>query len=89
MFKHLIEQYIGSLVRHGLTFLAGILVTKGIISGDGSGFVATNYEVIMGIVTYAIAQGFSFGEKRKEQERITEAREIAKEALKPGSQHKP
>lgn len=89
MFKKLIEQYIGSLVRHGLTFLAGILVTKGIISGDGAGFINTNYEIVMGVITYAIAQGFSFTEKKREQERIIEAREIAKEALKPGSLHNP
>ena len=60
-------KYIGSVVRHGLTFVAGVLVAYGVSNEQGAQFVASNYEVIMGLVAYMLAQGFSFAEKKKDQ----------------------
>lgn len=82
MMKIILERYIGSLVRHALTFLSGILVTNGILHDDGGTFVATNYEVIMGLITFAIAQGFSFSAKKSAEEKIEAAKEAAKDALR-------
>lgn len=65
MIRTIIEQYIGSLVRHWLTFLAGLLVAQGIIRDGGASFVSTNYEVAMGLIAYAIGQGFSFAKSKK------------------------
>lgn len=59
-------KYIGSLVRHGLTFVAGVLVSYGVVK-DGGQFVATNTDVIMGLIAFVLAQGFSFAEKKKDQ----------------------
>jgi hypothetical protein len=60
-------KYLGSVVRHGLTFVAGVLVSYGVVKDGGAEFVATNHDVIMGLVAYAIAQGFSFADKKKDQ----------------------
>lgn len=60
-------KYIGSIIRHALTFVAGVLVSYGVVKDGGAQWVATNQDVIMGLVAYALAQGFSFADKKKDQ----------------------
>lgn len=60
-------KYVGSIVRHALTFVAGVLVSYGVVKDGGADWIATNQDVIMGLVAYALAQGFSFAEKKKDQ----------------------
>jgi hypothetical protein len=60
-------KYVGSVVRHALTFVAGVLVSYGVVKDGGADWIATNQDVIMGLVAYALAQGFSFAEKKKDQ----------------------
>lgn len=60
-------KYLGSVVRHALTFVAGVLVSYGVVKDGGADWIATNQDVIMGLVAYALAQGFSFADKKKDQ----------------------
>ena len=56
-------KYAGSLIRHGLTFLAGLLVSYGAIKGSPDAWISSNYDVVMGLVAYALSQYLSFAEK--------------------------
>lgn len=50
-------RYLKSIIQHGLTALSAVLVAKGIIDADqASEFVATNVDVIIGSITYLLAQ---------------------------------
>jgi len=60
-------RYIGSVVRHALTFVAGVLVSYGVVKDGGADWIATNQDVVMGLVAYALAQGFSLVDKKKDQ----------------------
>ncbi len=61
----LVDKYVGSVVRHGLTALAGILVGYGVTQGQADEFILSNYEVIMGLIAYALGQGLSFIKTKK------------------------
>jgi len=60
-------RYIGSVVRHALTFVAGVLVSYGVVKDGGADWIATNQDVVMGLVAYTLAQGFSLVDKKKDQ----------------------
>lgn len=81
-FKNLVAKYLGSIVRHGLTLLAGVLITYGLIKDDGASFVNANYDIIMGLITYIGVQIMSFAEKKATTEKIEAVKEVAKEAIK-------
>lgn len=58
--RKIIVKYVGNVVRHLLSLLAGILVAKGVLGADeAEAFVAANAEVVIGVVSYALAQGLS------------------------------
>ena len=60
----LVTPKLGSFLRHGLTALSGYLVGKGIISAESADqVVAVNYDLLMGVGTFAIAQLASLIEK--------------------------
>jgi len=58
-------KYIGSIVRHALTFVSGLLVAWAVDADKTTQFVSTNYDVLMGIVAYLLAQGMSLAEKKQ------------------------
>ena len=59
-------SYISSIVRHGLTFVGGLLVAKGFIDEEtANSFVAVNSELVLGLVTYLVGQLLSFYDKKK------------------------
>ncbi len=52
--------YIGSILRHGLTALAGFLVAKGMIEQSlAEAFIAGNLPVLVGLASYLLGQGLS------------------------------
>lgn len=65
MIKLILDKYLGGVVRHMLTFLAGILVAYGLSEGQTAQFVAVNTEVIVGVLSYVIGQGLSFVNTKK------------------------
>lgn len=59
------SKYLGSVIRHTLSALAGSLVAIGALeAGESANFIALNTEVISGILVYAFAQSLSFLEKK-------------------------
>ena len=60
-----LSPFIGSIVRHLLTALAGVLVAKGYIDQQvATQAVEANSAIITGLVLYWIAQGWSFKQKQ-------------------------
>lgn len=65
MIKLVLDRYLGGVVRHFLTFLAGVLVAYGLSEAQSAQFVAVNTEVIMGVLSYVLGQGLSFINTKK------------------------
>jgi len=58
-------KYVGSFIRQGLSLLAGILITKGIVTPETAGqLVSSGAEVLIGLVSYLIAQVWSIKDKK-------------------------
>ncbi len=56
----MINKYLGSVIRHALTVVAGALGVVGLSEAQAAQFVTVNAEVIGAIVLYALGQGLSF-----------------------------
>lgn len=65
MFDEVIKKYVGSLVRHGLTAIAGSLVTIGINESQADSFVSASTPIVIGVGTYIVSQAWSFLQKKK------------------------
>lgn len=64
--NELIKKYIGSFIRGLIYTLAGTLIAIGAMKPEvRESFVAVNAEVIIGLITYFFAQGWSFFQKTK------------------------
>lgn len=56
--------YVTSFVRHGLTFVGGLLVAKGYVEPEAAeAFVSGNLEIVVGLISYAVGQLLSFKSK--------------------------
>lgn len=66
MIEPFLTKYLGSMLRHAMSGLGVWLVAKGITDGDTAReFLGLSYEVLLGVASYLIAQGFSLAEKMK------------------------
>lgn len=53
-------DFLRSFGRHGLTFLGGILVAKGIVDPEtANSFISAGTEVVGGLLVYGLGQAFS------------------------------
>jgi len=59
--------FIGSLVRHLLTLLAGGLITVGVSENDSATFLQSAEPVVSGLVLYGGAQAWSLINKKKKR----------------------
>ena len=60
-----LSKYLGGIIRHGLSTVAGFMVGISALSTDAvEGFVNLNSEALLGLLLWAIAQGLSILEKR-------------------------
>ena len=60
------KLYFGSIARHITTMIAGVLVAHGLLEQDQTEVFATvNSEVLVGVITYAVAQTFSLFKAKK------------------------
>lgn len=70
--KPVIKKIAGSLVRHGLTLLAGCLLSKGIIDSSGSqdlmGVSGQVTDLVVAGAMYGLSQYLSIREKTKKEE---------------------
>lgn len=65
--KYLVSDYVGSIVRHAMTLLGGFLVAKGLSTPEQmQGALPEMTELVLGIISAAIAQGLSFVNKKVE-----------------------
>lgn len=62
----MVQMLLGLLLRHGITFLAALLVSKGVTDGSGA-------EAISGGLTTAAAIGLSYLNKVKVVDKINKA----------------
>ena len=53
------ELFIGSLVRHLLTLLAGGLITVGVSENDSATFLQSAVPIVSGLMLYGEAQAWS------------------------------
>lgn len=61
----LVGDYLGSVVRHGMTAAGGFLIAKGLATPDTiNGAMPELIELVMGVFTAAIGQGLSFANKK-------------------------
>lgn len=60
-----IGKYLGSIIRHVLGWGGGFLIGIGIDPETVANFTQSGQEVLMGVVMFLVAQGWSFGEKAK------------------------
>lgn len=65
-----LSKYIGSIVRTAFAALGGFLVAKGVIKDSAAvdQLAQPTIEIILGVVSWLIAQGASFAEKSKREE---------------------
>lgn len=60
------NNYLGSILRHGLTVAAGALGAIGVSEAQQAQFVAVNTEIVLAVLVYGIGQALSFlKEQRK------------------------
>lgn len=59
--------FVGSLVRHLLTLLAGGLITVGVSEGDSATFLQSAEPIVSGLVLYGGAQAWSLINKKKKR----------------------
>jgi hypothetical protein len=65
--KYLVSDYLGSVIRHAMTLLGGFLVAKGLSTQQQvAGALPEMTELVLGIISAAIAQGLSFVNKKVE-----------------------
>lgn len=62
-----IDKLIGSVIRHGLTAVGGILVAQGILDSPEpvAQLVDPMTQIIVGVVVYFLGQTWSIFEKKK------------------------
>lgn len=59
------SRYLGSIVRHAMTALSGFLLAIGIEPEVVESFASSGTTVLIAVLTYVIAQGFSYLEKKQ------------------------
>lgn len=63
--KMFLGDYLGSVVRHAMTVLGGFLIAKGLATEEAvANAMPQIIELVMGIITAAVAQGLSFANKK-------------------------
>jgi hypothetical protein len=66
--KPLLTKQLGSVLRTLLATLAGFLVSKGVTNHEQADiFIGVNFDVLMGVLTYVVAQTSSWIEKQKRE----------------------
>lgn len=64
--KPLLTKKLGSILRTALAALAGYLVSHGLANEEQADiFIGVNFDILMGVSTYALAQLSSWYEKIK------------------------
>ena len=68
--KTMVKLYLGSLVRHAMTAVAGALIGLGVLSAQNQDkFVDANSEVVSGLALFAVGQGLSLLGKKKDNKK--------------------
>lgn len=57
--------FIGSIVRHLLTLVAGSLIGAGVSEHDATNLTQAAEPVVGGLIIYLLSQGWSFFDKKK------------------------
>lgn len=58
-------SYVGSFVRHGLTFIGGWLVAHGAEPQAVDAIVGPAGQITLGVLSYLLAQWFSIKDKKE------------------------
>ena len=66
--KLVASKYTKSIVRHGMTVLAGWLLSLNVPASVVDSFVDSGTAVIIAAITFGIAQLLSFADKKKNQD---------------------
>lgn len=62
--KIIVNKYVASLIRHALTIVAGWLAAIGLSEELIHQFTVANFEVLLAVALWLVAQGWSLLEKK-------------------------